>query len=77
MYTDWLALEFKKAAAVLGLTFTHHSIQRKRIALFQTIKNPEFYSIWISYSGEKKGVMLIDLGHSKSMLGMGGVGQSH
>lgn len=65
------------AAAVLGFTSTHHSIQNKRAALSQIIKSPELYSNWTNYSDEGERFMLIALGLLKPMAGMGMVGQFH
>lgn len=65
------------AAAGLGFTFTHYSVQNKRASLSQILKSPEFYSPWTSDSGEEERLMLIDLGLLEPMSGMGMVGQFH
>ena len=63
-------LEFRLAATAVGFISIHYSIQSKRAVLFQTIQSPELYLNWMSYHGEKEGVILIDIGHLGPIAGM-------
>ena len=68
-FPDWLAwVQTGCDSCRLHIHTLLHPEQKS--CSFQTIQSPELYLNWISYHGEKEGVILIDIGHLGPIAGM-------